>query len=301
MRVACLTVTYPGVEEYLADFIGAFRRQTHGAAELVIMNDGLTDIQELLDHFKLHNVQIEDISGTPAQNRLAGLQLCASRGFDLIVCADADETMAPDRIQNVMEYFQANPDADLVYNNAQYQDSHGRFSLNFKPRLQWQDLLDFNVLGYGAMNLRSGLVDFFVNEADTRAVAFDWWLGMVYLLHHEGVDFLADTYNIYRKHPANFVGPITRIEDETIHQAVQVKAQFYQLLNRYCRIKQLTVAQDVISEYLNRFEATRKQIQTQGFQWYSDSVRTQLNNTKQIYWWQPAIMADELAAVRASA
>jgi len=301
MRVACLTVTYPGVESYFEEFYQSFLIQTNSSADLVIMNDGLGDLGKLISESEVQPVLIQEVKGSPAQNRMTGLQACKEAGYDVIICADADETMHEDRIGDIIEYFITHPQAELVFNNSAFRDESGYFDLNYKSRLTWQDILDFNVLGYGAMNLRSSVVPFFQRHADTGVEAFDWWLAMVYLLSHESVDFLAATSNHYRKHTDNFVGPLTNIKSHQIQQALVVKTQFYKHLSFYCYRFQIHEAQEIVRKQLDSLEETNDVIQFIGFEWYSQTVKKYLETMDRIYWWQPAVLMDELVKNRVSA
>ena len=72
-------------------------------------------------------------------------------GFDLIICSDSDETMFADRVEGVKRYFFQRPDQYLLFNNAEASHEGAYFDLNYKSVLCLDDIVDFNVLGYGAM------------------------------------------------------------------------------------------------------------------------------------------------------
>ena len=290
MRVACLTVVYPGVEPFFQEFIHAVEAQSYQAADLVIINDGLPDSSPILSgRERVFNVQ-----GNPAENRLSGLRVCHDLAYDIVVCCDADETMAANRIETVLEYFQEHESAEMVFNNSRYEDGQGRFDLVFKPTITWSDLLDFNVLGYGAMSVRRPIIPKLIAEARTEVLAFDWWLAMSYLLSHASVDFLDQTANNYRKHADNFVGPLTAVRSQDIAHALKVKSNFYQHLADHCEKNQISACGRKISEKLDAVKRTHEFIERIGLGNYTRYVQVELDKLEKVYWWQPAIMVDAL-------
>ncbi len=292
MRVACLTVIYPGIETYFQDFINAFQSQSYKSAVLIVMNDGLKDPSKYnLDHNKVFEVH-----GSPAENRLSGLNQCFELNFDIVICADADETMCEERIQLVVEYFKSHQSAELVYNDSRYEDEHGKFDLVYKPRIVWSDILDFNVLGYGAMNVKRSLIPTLIARARTEVMAFDWWLAMSYLLHQPAVDFLGDAHNEYRKHADNFVGPLTEVTDQDIEYALKVKSDFYTHVADYCEQNGLQKQHAIILERLESVRRTYAFIEDAGIDKYTRTVQSVLKNEEKIYWWQHAMLLDDLNA-----
>lgn len=294
MRVACLTVTYPGVEQYLDEFYQSYLGQSYPDAELVIFNDGAENLSDLISAYDKQPSLVQDATGSPPENRMQGFQACQQAGYDIIICADADETMHSDRIRDIVKYFKTHPESDLVYNNSIFNDDSGSFDLNYKSTLKWQDILNFNVLGYGAMNLRCSLVQFFKRHANVRVEAFDWWLAMVYLLNHDSVEFLPGTWNEYRKHDDNFVGPITDVKSFQIQQALKIKTQFFKHLSHYCYRFQIYNSPDIVRMQLEGVEETNDVIHFIGFEWYAQTVKKYLATKDRIYWWQPAVLMDEL-------
>ncbi len=294
MRVACLTVTYPGVDEYLDEFYQSFLDQTNGLADLVIINDGFENLEHAIVGYAKQPTLVENVNGSPAENRLSGFQACKEAGYDVIICADADETMDENRIGDIIEYFVTHPEADLVFNNSVFSDKSGSFDLNYKSKVTWRDILDFNVLGYGAMNLRSSLIPFFTLHADVEVDAFDWWLAMVYLLSNDSVDFLPETCNHYRKHEDNFVGPLTDIKSHQIQQALVIKSQFFKHLAHYSYRYQIHKVQGIVQKQLKSLDETNDVIHFIGFDWYSKTVKKYLGTKDQIYWWQHAVLMEEL-------
>ena len=90
MKVAVLSVIYPGVEEFLGDFLASLSEQTFAAFRLFLVNDGL---ERFVDVEERHDLDIEEIKycGTIAKVREFGINVIRREGYDCLVFADADD------------------------------------------------------------------------------------------------------------------------------------------------------------------------------------------------------------------
>lgn len=293
MKVACLTVVYPGMESFVGEYAQCIDAQTYRDFDLIVLNDGLSlDALEPLQALR-RTINFINVNDTPLGNRLLGLRTCSEEGYDLIVCSDSDETMCEDRIEKVVAYFAEHPDADLVYNNSEASFRGKSFSLYHKDRLVFDDLLDFNVLGYGAMNLRTSLIPFILQHENDRVTVFDWWLALVFLLNHDGVDFLPEAKNRYRFHENNLVGPIFNIEKNSVEFAFTVKESIYAELSDYCSKHGFEKEQALIQTKMQDIKETMMYILEHGWEDYLQRARTIFEDTN-IFWWQNAVTIKQM-------
>mgnify|MGYP003980211221 FL=1 len=293
MRTACLTVFYDGMQQFADEYIQCIKDQTNQDFTLVVINDGFPgDLPALLENLSISTTIIEETS-TPQQNRLKGMQYCSHQGFDVIICSDSDETMYPDRIEQNISYFELNPDRDLVFNNSVGEDQGRYFDLFLKPKIVFDDIVDINVLGYGAMNLRCDLVPFFVSLANEQIDVFDWWIGLRYLIENENVEVLDQARNHYRMHEGNIIGPVFEVNLHNIKIGLKVKQAMYSEMLTHCSTHGL-VEKKIFKEKLDELSAINIFIIANSLDRYVELVAQYLHNRDKIYWWENIVSLNKL-------
>lgn len=296
MRTAVLTVFYPGMANFLDTYLACIDEQTDQQFELVVVDDDFPGrLEEHLSGVRLpYHVLTSRLS--PQANRLVGLEWCRGAGFEVIICSDADETMYPDRVERVRRFFAQSDGADLLYNNSVARSEAAYFDLHYKSVLGLPDLLDFNVLGYGAMNLRASLVPFVLSVANEDVAVFDWWFGLRYLMQFKSVEFRADIKNDYTYHEDNFVGPALELSTNRIEQSIVVKKSIYTEMLSYCKRNSMTDEAHLFQRKADEVEQVRRYIAEHSLEQYFERVRKYFQQKEKIFWWQEAVSLPELVS-----
>ena len=274
-KVACLTTIYPGVEDYFEEYLQGVQKQTCAGFDLVIVNDGFSlHIDRILDRMDI-KAKVFDCTLSPQANRLYGLKMCRQMGYDLIVCGDADDVMSSNRVEKVITYFSEKKDSRIVYNNL----VNNGFDLVYKDKITLEDILDFNVLGYSCLNIKSDLIEFILDHQNGKIPAFDWWLGLVYLLNFKQVDFLEDVSDHYRQHRDNYVGPVLDINESRLERGIYVKKVIYSEMIDYCRRNNFTEEENI---FLQKNSAN-------SLSTYCELVKSYFSNAPKLFWWQDIV------------
>ncbi len=293
MKIAVFTVMYPRMSDFIDEYIECLQAQTFKDFELIVVNNQFpVQLEPYLEKAEIAT-KIFPFTGSPLENRMYGLEMCRDLGYDIIICSDSDETMHPDRIERIVEYFN-NSDNLIVYNNGLSHKGNHYFDLYYKDCIKCNDIIDFNVLGYGAMSLRSDAIDFILEHENKRVLVFDWWLGTVYLLHFEQVDFLKDVKNDYRQHPDNFVGPVLEIDKQRIELGFRVKKCHYSELIEYCRQNKFRDEANIFSDKLKEIEEIEKFITDTSMDYYVELAKDYFEDKKKVYWWQDVLPLEKL-------
>ena len=229
MKVVVFTVFYPGMEDFIDEYFQCIVSQTFSKLSVVVVDDDCpVDILNKAQKFKI-DLKILPGVNNPQLNRIKGLKYCYDKGYNIVICSDSDEIMKADRVERVVKYFSKNKDKDVVYNNSEISDKGGKFNLNYKSVISINDVIDFNVLGYGAMNLRRGHIPFIIKHKNLSVDVFDWLLALTYLLNNQSVDFLKDVKNIYKVRDNHHVGPILSIDIDRIKLGIETKTKDLQI------------------------------------------------------------------------
>lgn len=111
-RVTVLLTVYNGLP-HLTDTIESVLNQTYSDFEFVMVDDGSTDdTRDVIDEYddaRLQRVYLDHVGRGAALN--AGLM--RARG-ELVAIIDADDIVYPDRLENQVAFFDANPEIDVL-------------------------------------------------------------------------------------------------------------------------------------------------------------------------------------------
>ena len=289
MKTACLTVIYPGVEDFIEEYLQCIQRQTFKNFDLVVINDHFPlSIEQILKSMNI-KAEVFDCFQTPQGNRLHGLKMCRQLGYDLVVCSDADDVMFDDRIERIVAYFLENEDKKIVFNNLVGHSENERFDLFYKERITLTDILDFNVLGYSALSVKSDLIPFIVEHRNEIVPAFDWWIALVYLLHFKKVDFLKDIYSHYRMHTGNYTGPVFGITEKRLEQGLYVKKATYSELTEYCKQNRFAEEERLFKQKSKEIYEIESFIGEHSLSDYYKLVEMHFSDVPKMFWWQDVV------------
>jgi len=289
MKIACLTVIYPGVEDFIEEYLQGLRNQTFGDFDLIIINDNFPlPIKQFSGSVDV-KTKVFNCSRTPQSNILEGLRICCDLGYDIVLCSDADDVMFDDRVEKIVAYFSENEDKKIVYNNL----VNGRFDLSYKSCISLTDILDFNVLGYGASSIKADLIPFVLKHGNEKVPVFDWWFALVYLLHFGKVDFLKDVNSYYRMHTDNYAGPVFDITEGRLHRGLYVKKATYFELTKYCRENGFAEEERIFVQKCGEINEIERFISKRSFSSYYELVRTYFSDMPKMFWWQDVLSLDK--------
>ncbi len=207
-NVALFTVIFPGNLAYFHDFMLSLQRQTYGGFKLLLMVDGVPDIEAELQPFR-DSLRIETKfhTGSIAEVRDHGIRWIVAGNYDYVIFADSDDIMHPDRIAVCLEGLDAAP---CVVN-----DVIPFHSIDNTGNGYWRDRLD-DGQSFGADTIKfcnfAGLGNSAIRKDAFRAmsipaglVAVDWFLFYHWLQSGKGV-FKHHGVIYYRQHASNTAG-----------------------------------------------------------------------------------------------
>lgn len=289
MKTACLTVIYPGVEDFIEEYLQCIQRQTFKNFDLIVINDSFPlPIERILKHSEV-KAKVFACNQSSQANRLQGLKICHQLGYDIVVCSDTDDAMFDDRIERVVTYFLENEDKKIVYNNLVGHSESGRFDLFYKENIALTDILDFNVLGYGALSVKFDLIPFILEHGNEKVPVFDWWFALIYLLHHPKVDFLGEVYSRYRTHSDNYVGPVFGITEKRLEQGLYVKKATYSELTEYCKQNRFAEEERLFKQKSKEIDEIESFIGEHSLSDYYKLVETHFSDVPKMFWWQDVV------------
>ena len=207
---ALCAVLFPGCEPFLADYLTSIKEQTDQNFRLIILNDGAKVLDaELIKNLSRYGLQVLSGSSSPANSRVKLIDYCIRAKFKKIIFSDADDVMAPNRVEIVASLLDTHDlvvnDLHLIAENGELIRSDVVSSRLGKQRVfEFEDLVEKNFCGMTNMSFLAPMSGELI--VPRHAVAVDWSIASQLLLNGRKGFFTSSTTTGYRQHSGNVVG-----------------------------------------------------------------------------------------------
>ena len=152
-KTVILTTVFPAIRPFLSEFFNSLKEQSLRNFDLLILNNGLDDLQLITSgHKKLSCIE-HKVTGTPSENRRAGIEEVIRRGYEIVIFADADDYFDAERVKVTTELLKK---WDVVVNELVLVDTNRRIlndgviSKRFAEgqKIETSDVLEKNIFGF---------------------------------------------------------------------------------------------------------------------------------------------------------
>lgn len=270
MKNAVVTFIYPYALKYLDEFEKCLSIQTFKDFDLVIFNDGVSDLKEAISGYNDH-FEIISVSGTPMQIRFEAFGWLNKSGYDKIIFQDIDDSMSSNRVEcliNLLNSYEIvandlslmNEKGDIYEESVWSKELGDLFSFNY------EFISDKNILGIGNSAIRRQILEVPIKQSSTPVVA-DWFI--YYQLLHNGrlsAIFTNQCQTYYRQHEDNMAG-IKEFSEDRLNYVIKVKEAQYNGLK------------EVGIELKNEMEVLAKQKES------IDRILDLNKNRSRFFWW----------------
>jgi hypothetical protein len=288
-------VLYPGLENFIEDYIHSIKSQDDNDFDLLILNDNAeANLREL---FPKSTIWI-DITNPSSfgEIRMTGIHFAVTNGYDFLIFTDLDDYFSENRVrftkQTLLKY-------DFAFTRLRVIDEEKRvlindllatFHINPLPQ-DYREIENFNFLGlsHTAANTKV-LKDFYIPK---EIEAVDWWIFSLILLRHGRGCLIEDAITYYRQFDNNFVGFGMLMNEERLKRGIQVKFIQYKNLVEFCKKNSFSRELNTYSQNLFEIEELKSRIQEPGFtQRYIEIINS---NFQLIYkgWWSEILPLNE--------
>ena len=208
LKVVLLTTIFPMNQQFLIDFFESLNSQTHDSFNVVVVNDGYSNFNEIkLKYSKLNIVELE-YSNTPAKNREYGINYCIERKYDILIFGDSDDYFSDNRVELALEALNSNDivvnDVSLFDNDGTYEDMYISNRLENDSKVDYDYIKNKNIFGLSNTALKTNILS--KVSFDKDLVAVDWYLYKGLLKNGCKAIFTNKAITYYRQYKDNTVG-----------------------------------------------------------------------------------------------
>lgn len=226
--------TYPGIENFLSPLVQSVNHQSRKDFSVVFVNDRLPDLEDYLEDLKAP-YEIFSVAGTPYKNRISGLKRIREMDVENLFFQDADDLMAPNRIEECIKYLEQ---TGFVVNDQDLINPKGELSEEkyWSSRLNHGFLFDhtfiarYNLLGFTNTSFKGELLNYLPEFRNEEIVAADWFI-FYQILYQSGanVRFINSATSQYRQHSQNITG-LGGLSESRLRRTLDVKRKHYKSL-----------------------------------------------------------------------
>lgn len=241
-KVVVVGFLYPGVEQYVKDYLLSISKQSFSDFDLYLYNDGCDTawINKVMKEYSIIKIILQNTTPgvSPATLReLAILEL--KNQYDFIIFSDTDDFHGENRIQ--MSYG-ALQNYNFCYNNMYLIDHNGLlldhesyYKNKNNPMIlnHYDQLLYGNYCGLSNTGICVKTTDLSELRIPSNLIAVDWWIySMLLIKGFEGC-FINNAYTYYRQYDNNTVGGSQRLTPQKVHMGIKIKKDHYRLLQEF--------------------------------------------------------------------
>jgi hypothetical protein len=229
-KVAFLTTIFPINETYIDDFFHSLISQTDSDFDLIILNDGYSELNALKAKYSDLNIIELETANNIALNRERLIKYAKDNSYSFALFGDIDDYFDNNRIavsKSLLESY------DIVVNDLTiFSSKKLQFEKYFSNRITNNTeitldfILDKNIFGLSNTainldNIRRQEIMF-----SPKLIAVDWYFFSNLLLQSKRAIFTCDTVTHYRQHGSNTVG-MGSVTLESINNILKVRHIHY--------------------------------------------------------------------------
>lgn len=230
MKTAVLTTIFPVDQNYLRDYFESLCDQTVQGFDVILVNDGYGDINQLRAQYPSLNIIELEAADCIAKNRERMCQFALRNQYEAAVFADIDDYFSDNRVEHSLSLL---AEYDIVVNDlTSFSGEKELAACILSSRVTDGDeinldfIRDKNVFGLSNTALRLTDVDVSSINFHRSLVAVDWYLFSTLLYKSKRAVFTNKAITYYRQHSSNIVG-IGRVTKESLLHSLKVRENHY--------------------------------------------------------------------------
>lgn len=280
-KVCVFSVIFPANLAYFDDYLVSLNSQDFKNFDIVLLNDGVKNLNSILDNYKKLEFKIYPVKGSPAEIRQKGIEILSDSGYEKIIFADTDDYFSVNRISMSLQLLES---YDVVVNDVSlvtedkvvFGENYISHSLKDNTIFDYNYLINKNILGLSNTAINRNILS--KVEIESEVIAVDWFLFTTWLVRKKiKCIFSNKAMTFYRQHSANTAG-MGIVTEAGILNAIEVKRIHYRNLSKL---------DDTFEQLSNKFEALNTKLKDIIFRRnYIAHIKS--INLKYPLWWEEA-------------
>lgn len=284
MKTLLVSFVYPKIKQYLKDFFNSLENQTIEEFDTIIFNDNFNeDLKKYgFDGKIMYNTDKISIF----EVRKLIIDYSNKNNYDLLIFADADDVMANDRVEIIIESYEDN--VSFFYNDL-YLLSNRSIDF-FKGKLpskisDLEKIKEYNFLGmsHTALNMKKEKEILKKMPITNKMITFDWYIHS-YILLKGGCGKKVNTKTYYRTYDNNTAGFTNYLTDKKLKTGLTVKKFHYDFMKQF---------DETYTELLDKIMRLEKKLKNRQFkEKYIKFINLKYSDS--VFWWENIKTLDQI-------
>lgn len=235
--VVVLTTIFQQDSSYSGEFFESLVHQTLQAFDLLVVNDGFSDLTTVRATYPSINIIEFSGLGNIAKNRELLVNWSIELGYSKAIFADFDDYFSSNRLATLAAlldvYDVVVNDLTLVVDNCVVCEKYLANSIRDRQEIALHDVLEFNFFGMSNTAIKlSGLRKVHFDE---KLKAVDWFFFSTMLIEGSKAVFTNRCVTYYRQHEHN-VANIGQLTSQQLLNEIAIKTTHYSLLIEFSKV-----------------------------------------------------------------
>lgn len=274
--IAVVGVIYPDAVEYFDDYLKSLMYQSVQNFDIILINDGVEDLQSITRNYRGVNIYIHNQSGNIIENRFLLIDYVTKNNYDIVIFTDTDDSYPVNRIEACCSLINNGDkiiinDLNITSNKGEVQSCNylsNRFDDN--QIINSKNIERHNILGFTNTSVKCNVLKNLKLKRDVDVIAFDWYFWSYVLDSGFVARFTKNTSSNYRVHDSNTIGINKTINKAYIFNSLSAKILHYQALSmdslyykslflKYYKIQRKCGDEDKLKLYINHILNNRNE------------------------------------------
>ena len=238
--VCVVAVAYPTNSDFIHDFFHSLSQQTYQNFTLIICNDGVTNIQDYINHYNIKSCVVLAPGVSHCDNRKVLFEYAYKKPYEYIILADIDDKFSNNRIETTRKFLK---NYDIVVNDLhlfrQSETLHENYiSDRIKDRhsIEYSDIEHCNFIGLSNAGIGHSALACLRTLNFENVTALDWYIFSYLLLMGKTAVFTNQCYTLYRQSEDNTIG-LQEPDIEKFRFILKVRCQHYKKMSEIEMLK----------------------------------------------------------------
>jgi glycosyltransferase involved in cell wall biosynthesis len=227
------SVIFPNNLPYFPSFLKSLEKQTNQDFKLVLINDGVVDLDYYLQQLSFEYVTYFVKNLTPFEVRIFGLRQVLKLNPDFILFADTDDLFSTNRVEKLLNKLEVYPfvcnDIDLI-NEYDFTIAKSYWGRRFKGDFEFDIhfLKNKNIIGLGNAGMQAWPLNQMANKLDQISNGNDWLFFSSAENDLKGL-FVCGCSTHYRQHDNNQIGK-KKLDEKSLIKIIEGRIDHYKYL-----------------------------------------------------------------------
>ena len=234
LNLIIMTVVYPGANNYVKKFVNSMNNQSNKKFNLVVVNDNNKNAAKIINDKSNFVVRFFNSQSSRVNNRVKGLRfIIKNTKFDYIAFLDIDDYPEKNFVKSIHDFIKKNNKIKMFSTKLKMKNNF----FQKKNTLFLSDIIDNHQVGYGTLCLRKDFIKDFIFASKYKALLFDWFISLIYLLKYKFIYINDKSAIIYNSSHNTTLKRWKTFDKKNIVKIINLKKDLYSKVLKFIKDK----------------------------------------------------------------